>query len=169
MWLCCACSLRPAPRGASNQFGYGGSTWSITSTGTGAFFASRRAWSKGKETRGKTEGAMKPVAMHPALATYLKAWRNEKPCIARMGIGSSPRIARRGESRGQRQPAGRIIFVPRLSKPAFLREAIGHGSAGTTYGTVWRRFLDRMRFHSLRSRRCFATPSRPRRRATFTR
>ena len=39
----------------------------------------RRAWSKGKETAGKTKGSMKPVAMHPALAEYLKEWRNESP------------------------------------------------------------------------------------------
>lgn len=37
----------------------------------------QRAWSKGKETRGKTEAAMKPVAMHPALGAYLRTWRNE--------------------------------------------------------------------------------------------
>lgn len=37
----------------------------------------RRAWSKGKETGGKTKGSMKPVAMHPALAEYLQQWRNE--------------------------------------------------------------------------------------------
>jgi integrase len=39
----------------------------------------RRARSKGKETGGKTEGSMKPVAMHPVLAAYLNAWRNETP------------------------------------------------------------------------------------------
>lgn len=39
----------------------------------------RRAWSKGKETSGKTKGSMKPVAMHPALAGYLQEWRNESP------------------------------------------------------------------------------------------
>ena len=31
----------------------------------------QRAWSKGKETAGKTKCSMKPVAMHPALAQYL--------------------------------------------------------------------------------------------------
>ena len=36
-----------------------------------------RAWSKGKETGGKTYASMKPVAMHPALAEYLQQWRNE--------------------------------------------------------------------------------------------
>jgi integrase len=39
----------------------------------------RRAWSKGKETQGKTAASMKPVAMHPALAQYLQEWRNETP------------------------------------------------------------------------------------------
>lgn len=39
----------------------------------------RRAWSKGRETEGKTHGSMKPVAMHPALAQYLKDWRIESP------------------------------------------------------------------------------------------
>jgi integrase len=37
----------------------------------------QRAWSKGKETDGKTKGSMKPVAMHPALAEYLNEWRKE--------------------------------------------------------------------------------------------
>jgi hypothetical protein len=37
----------------------------------------QRAWSKGKETDGKTKGSMKPVAMHPALAEYLSEWRKE--------------------------------------------------------------------------------------------
>lgn len=31
----------------------------------------QRAWSKGRETDGKSKGAMKPVAMHPALAEFL--------------------------------------------------------------------------------------------------
>jgi len=39
----------------------------------------RRAWSKGKETPGKTNGSMKPVAMHPALAAYLTEWRSDSP------------------------------------------------------------------------------------------
>jgi integrase len=39
----------------------------------------RRAWSKGKETDGKTFGSMKPVAMHPALAEYLQQWQNATP------------------------------------------------------------------------------------------
>ncbi len=37
----------------------------------------QRAWSKGKQTDGKTRGSMKPVAMHPALAEYLNEWRKE--------------------------------------------------------------------------------------------
>ena len=37
----------------------------------------QRAWSKGKQTDGKTKGSMKPVAMHPALAEYLNEWREE--------------------------------------------------------------------------------------------
>jgi integrase len=37
----------------------------------------RRAWSKGKLTEGKTENSLAPVAMHPALAQYLMAWRKE--------------------------------------------------------------------------------------------
>ena len=37
----------------------------------------QRAWSKGKETDGKTKGSMKPVAMDPALAEYLNKWRKE--------------------------------------------------------------------------------------------
>lgn len=37
----------------------------------------RRAWSKGKETRGKTKGSMTAVAMHPALAQALQEWRKE--------------------------------------------------------------------------------------------
>jgi len=39
----------------------------------------RRAWSKGRDTEGKIAGSMKPVPMHPALAEYLKEWRNETP------------------------------------------------------------------------------------------
>jgi integrase/recombinase XerD len=39
----------------------------------------RRAWSKGKETGGKTCGSMKPVPMHSALAEYLQQWRNATP------------------------------------------------------------------------------------------
>jgi integrase len=37
----------------------------------------QRGWSKGRSTRGKTTGSMKPVPMHPALAEYLDAWRSE--------------------------------------------------------------------------------------------
>jgi integrase len=37
----------------------------------------RRGWSKGKETDGKNEGSMTQVAMHPALAQVLEAWRRE--------------------------------------------------------------------------------------------
>ena len=36
-----------------------------------------RAWSKGKETPGKTEGSMTQVVMHPALAQALSIWRQE--------------------------------------------------------------------------------------------
>ena len=36
-----------------------------------------RGWSKGKETPGKTVGSMTQVAMHPALAQALLAWRQE--------------------------------------------------------------------------------------------
>ena len=36
-----------------------------------------RAWSKGKETAGKTEGSMTQVVMHSALARALSAWRQE--------------------------------------------------------------------------------------------
>lgn len=37
----------------------------------------RRGWSKGKETPGKNKGSMTQVAMHPALAQALQAWRQE--------------------------------------------------------------------------------------------
>jgi len=37
----------------------------------------QRAWSKGRETDGKSKGSMKPVAMHPALAEFLNDWRKE--------------------------------------------------------------------------------------------
>ena len=37
----------------------------------------RRGWSKGKETKGKNEGNVTQVAMHPALAEILQAWRRE--------------------------------------------------------------------------------------------
>jgi hypothetical protein len=37
----------------------------------------QRAWSKGKETDGKTKGSMKPVAMHPGLYEFLNEWRKE--------------------------------------------------------------------------------------------
>src|SRR5437879_8501018 len=37
----------------------------------------QRAWSKGRETDGKSKGSMKPVAMHPALAEFLNEWRKE--------------------------------------------------------------------------------------------
>jgi integrase len=37
----------------------------------------RRAWSKGKETQGKNLCSMTQVAMHPALAHALQAWRRE--------------------------------------------------------------------------------------------
>lgn len=39
----------------------------------------RRAWSKGKETAGKTTGSMSPVAMHPLVARHLNEWRNASP------------------------------------------------------------------------------------------
>jgi integrase len=35
-----------------------------------------RGWSKGVETAGKTPGSMTSVAMHPALAAYLREWRS---------------------------------------------------------------------------------------------
>jgi len=44
----------------------------------------QRAWSKGKETDGKTKGSMKPVAMHPGLAEYLNEWRQES-CYHKSG------------------------------------------------------------------------------------
>ena len=37
----------------------------------------KRGWSKGKETKGKNEGSMTQVVMHPALAQALQAWRRE--------------------------------------------------------------------------------------------
>ncbi len=37
----------------------------------------RRGWSKGKETPGKNKGSMTQVAMHPALALAVQAWRRE--------------------------------------------------------------------------------------------
>lgn len=37
----------------------------------------QRGWSKGKETDGKNEHSMVPVAMHPALAAYLQQWRQQ--------------------------------------------------------------------------------------------
>ncbi len=37
----------------------------------------RRAWSKGKVTDGKNEHSMTSVALHPALADYLKEWRRQ--------------------------------------------------------------------------------------------
>ena len=37
----------------------------------------RRGWSKGKETAGKNKISMTDVAMHPALAAALQAWRRE--------------------------------------------------------------------------------------------
>ena len=36
-----------------------------------------RAWSKGKETPGKTKGSMTQVVMHPVLAAALEAWQRE--------------------------------------------------------------------------------------------
>ena len=71
----------------------------------------RRAWSKGKETGGKTYGSMKPVAMHPALAGYLQQWRNETT----FGEDSDWVFAsyrERVKFRGRRQPAVRSIFGP---------------------------------------------------------
>jgi integrase len=38
-----------------------------------------RAWSKGKETPGKTKGSMTQVVMHPVLAAALDAWQRETP------------------------------------------------------------------------------------------
>lgn len=35
----------------------------------------RRAWSKGRQTKGKNDHSMSVVAMHPALAAFLKQWR----------------------------------------------------------------------------------------------
>jgi integrase len=37
----------------------------------------QRGWSKGKETDGKNDHSMVPVAMHPALAAYLQQWREQ--------------------------------------------------------------------------------------------
>ena len=37
----------------------------------------RRGWSKGELTKGKTPNSLAPVAMHPALAQYLLAWRKQ--------------------------------------------------------------------------------------------
>jgi hypothetical protein len=37
----------------------------------------RRGWSKGEETDGKNKQSMAPIAMHPALATYLQRWREQ--------------------------------------------------------------------------------------------
>jgi integrase len=44
----------------------------------------QRAWSKGRQTEGKTKGSMKPVTMHPALAEYLNEWRKES-CYGKDG------------------------------------------------------------------------------------
>lgn len=37
----------------------------------------QRGWSKGKETDGKNQHSMVPVAMHPALAAHLMEWRGK--------------------------------------------------------------------------------------------
>ncbi len=37
----------------------------------------RRAWSKGAVTEGKTYASMKPMPMHPILASYLREWQVE--------------------------------------------------------------------------------------------
>jgi integrase len=39
--------------------------------------ALQRGWSKGKETDGKNEHSMVPVAMHPVLAAHLQQWREQ--------------------------------------------------------------------------------------------
>jgi integrase len=53
--------------------------WSDIDSANSQIFI-QRAWSKGKETSGKTKGSMKPVAMHPALASKVsikkrQSWR----------------------------------------------------------------------------------------------
>lgn len=52
----------------------------------------QRAWSKGKQTDGKTKGSMKPVAMHPALYEFLNEWRKES-CYNKDDKGRVPRAA----------------------------------------------------------------------------
>src|SRR5882762_6241658 len=87
----------------------------------------------------------------------------------RMAIGCSHRIGRREEFREPRLLAGNITCVLQQSPQASLIRMIIRDSAGTTYGIVWRRFLDRVRSHSRRFSRCFDMQSLRRRRATFTR
>jgi integrase len=38
-----------------------------------------RAWSKGQVTKGKNQGALIPVPMHPVLAGFLQEWRHQTP------------------------------------------------------------------------------------------
>jgi integrase len=50
--------------------------WSDVRWDRGEIFL-QRAWSKGKETDGKNEHSLVPVAMHPVLAVYLQQWREQ--------------------------------------------------------------------------------------------
>jgi integrase len=55
----------------------------------------RRAWSKGKETEGKTTGSMSPVAMHPLVARYLNEWRKAVRSTKKRGQASIRQSSRK--------------------------------------------------------------------------
>jgi integrase len=53
-----------------------GLKWGDVQWGQGQILL-KRGWSKGKQTPGKNKHSMVPIAMHPALAAYLKLWREQ--------------------------------------------------------------------------------------------
>ncbi len=96
-----------------------------------------RAWSKGKETFGKTEGSMSQVVMHPALAQALIAWRQES-VYAKDDDWVFASTRSKGKTHAPQASLVRTICDPQRSRRARSPRDIEGDSGGTTFDTRWR-------------------------------
>lgn len=90
----------------------------------------QRAWTKGKQTEGKTKGSMKPVTMHPALAEYLNEWRKES-CYGKDGDWLFASNREKGRVPRVASTCGKQYLRPTAIRLGCLLRMTIHDSAGT--------------------------------------
>jgi integrase len=104
----------------------------------------QRGWSKGKQTDGKNEHSMVPIAMHPALAAYLQTWREQSlyskdtdwmfPSLKLKG--KKPRVASRVSQNYLRPAAVKAGVIEEGSSKRFGFHNLRHSLATFLSGMV---------------------------------